>query len=70
MSNYNNESSCADRIGRFLVVLLVVACMRMCRAAMREADRPANSSPSYSAVEPRPVAPEASELDFFATVDR
>lgn len=70
MSNYNNESSCADRIGRFLVVLLIVGCMRMCRAAMREADRPTNSRSSYSVVEPRPVAPEATEFDFFATADR
>ena len=70
MSNYNNESSCADRIGRFLVLLLLLACMRMCRAAMREADRPPRSSSSYSVVEPRPIAPEAPELDFFATADR
>ena len=70
MSNYNNESSCADRIGRFLLILLIVGCMRMCRAAMREADRPPRSRSSYSVVEPRLVVPEAAELDFFATAAR
>ena len=51
MSDYNNGSSCGDRIGRFFLIFLIVVCMRACRAVMREANRPASSS-RYSVVEP------------------